>query len=247
MMSDVSSAQSAHSHVANGDHANGDHHAKAAVGDVAADYGGAGHGAAEGEGKGEGEDDGGGDRDGDGAAPHAVHVTRVGVPGVLGGLMSLVGRTQYVVSYHAHELPTGVTSVDAHALSPPPASRAAPALGACSLARVGGWIFNACLLWGALLWLRVTLASRPLQPALLVASAIDDETWVARVREATLLSLLNSLLLIDSVKVLCLTCTSKPALVVLCGCGDSDGKLHGALGLVRRLLRRTHKLLDVLL
>jgi hypothetical protein len=113
-------------------------------------------------------------------------------------------------------------------------------------ARGAAWLFNAFLLWGSLLWLRATHASRPLQPSLLLGSSVDDDTWQRRVRQAVLLSLANSFLLIDAIKVLCLTTTSKPALKVY-GWGDGTGKLHGALSFARRLLRRTHKILDLLL
>ncbi len=69
------------------------------------------------------------------------------------------------------------------------------------------------------------------------------------------LSLAHSLVLIDGAKVLCLTFTSSAALAA-CGLRDataskSKGKGKGpgqrVAGGVRKLLRRAHKLLDMLL
>jgi hypothetical protein len=78
------------------------------------------------------------------------------------------------------------------------------------------------------------------------------------VRDAIAISALYSLVVVDALKVLCLALTSEPTLNA-CGCRElaapnaAGGRACGgnrslqiAGNLVRRMLRRAHKVLDVL-
>ena len=101
------------------------------------------------------------------------------------------------------------------------------------------WAFNGALLVGATFGSMLVLESRAL-PSPLQASAVDEQSWYASVRETYILSLVQSLLLVDLLKVLCLTLTSEPMLARV-GLKKRGRKCLG------KPIRRLHKVLEFLL
>jgi hypothetical protein len=84
-------------------------------------------------------------------------------------------------------------------------------------------------------------------------SARDDEQWRSDFVGALGLNLLYSIFLVDAMKVLCLTLTSKPFLRSLAAPASSDdagalpfskGRCSSPARLVLRVLRRAHKVFD---
>ncbi len=111
------------------------------------------------------------------------------------------------------------------------------------------WLLNSAILWGAWLGLLTVYHVRILLPAgNLEASSVDDSTWVAETLTAFALSALFNVFLVDAVKVAGLTLTSPPFLtaVGLLGAPSDKSRRSMPQELVRKLLRRTHKVLDVL-
>lgn len=103
------------------------------------------------------------------------------------------------------------------------------------------WAFNVGLLSSIWLLTIVVMRSRRIMPQQLRASAIDDDEWNATIISSFALSIAQSLLLVDLVKVLCLTLTCGPALAV---CGMDGNRF---VSCVKKPLRRAHKILDALL
>ncbi len=107
------------------------------------------------------------------------------------------------------------------------------------------WAVNGGLFVGATFWLLFVLASRELvQPSQLHAGALDDGEWYAQLRVSFGMQLFYSLVVVDGVKIACLTLTSGPMLE---GFMPPKATWPIAHGMIRRPLRRMHKVLDVLL
>mmetsp|Transcript_48597 Transcript_48597/g.96944 ORF Transcript_48597/g.96944 Transcript_48597/m.96944 type:complete len:87 (+) Transcript_48597:3-263(+) len=82
--------------------------------------------------------------------------------------------------------------------------------------------------------------ARELLPAKLQATSVDDASWMVAFRTAFLLSLLQSFLLVDTVKIACLSLTGGPLLAsLLHGRGRCVGKW-----VFLKPIRRLHKILD---
>jgi hypothetical protein len=95
----------------------------------------------------------------------------------------------------------------------------------------------------------VVLETRRALPQQLQASQIDDDAWHALAGSAYLSSLFNAFVLVDAAKVLCLTFTAKP---VIGGsrwdhANGERQKASAPMRCARRLMRRAHKVLDILL
>ena len=99
------------------------------------------------------------------------------------------------------------------------------------------WAVNTALLLVATFATMLVFEARERLPLQLQAASVEDASWHAAVREACFLSLLQSFLLIDFIKVLCLTLTSDLALA-RAGMRKRSGKCFA------RPIRRFHKLLD---
>ena len=77
-------------------------------------------------------------------------------------------------------------------------------------------------------------------PSQLQAASVDQQSWHAAVQESYALSLVQSFLLIDLMKVLCLTLTLQPLLSRV-GLNKRGGRC------LSKPMRRLHKLLDFML
>ena len=102
------------------------------------------------------------------------------------------------------------------------------------------WVFNGLLLVASTFGTLLVLDARQRLPSELQAASVDDKTWYEAVLEAFLLSLLQSFLLVDLVKALCLTLTSEPILARV-GLRKPGGKAFA------KPIRRLHTMLDLLL
>ena len=105
------------------------------------------------------------------------------------------------------------------------------------------WLFNLALLGGAGFGMLTILWARHLLPRTLHAGSVDEATWRARLGGSFAMSVLNSLVLVDALKVVCLTLTSAPALAAF---GLEQRSASAPARIVRKLLRRAHKVLDAL-
>jgi hypothetical protein len=103
------------------------------------------------------------------------------------------------------------------------------------------WSFNLGVHVGLLAVMLYSLISVSVLPYHLQASSLDEAEWHATFRSTFALSLINSFVLIDALKVVLLTLTSAPGL---------DGPLMRTRCrrlLVRKPLRRMHRVLDMVL
>ena len=107
------------------------------------------------------------------------------------------------------------------------------------------WAVNSAFLMSATFWLLFILTSRELvNPAHLYAGALDDSQWRDEFLESLLLQCFYSFVLVDGVKIACLTLTSGS---ILDGVLPSKTEWPVAHQAVRKPLRRMHKALDMLL
>lgn len=107
------------------------------------------------------------------------------------------------------------------------------------------WAVNSALLLTVIWWLLFVLRSRELvRPGTLHAGALEDAEWRAELRASFAMQLFYSFVVIDGVKIGCLTLTSGPALE---GLLPSKATWPLAHAIVRKPLRRMHKILDVLI
>ena len=102
------------------------------------------------------------------------------------------------------------------------------------------WMLNLTLLVTASGWLVYTFLARTLLPSNLQASALDDDEWSDAFTHAFLLASLQSLLLVDAIKIGCLTATASGGLL------DTVLRRTHTKAL-RKPLRRLYKFFDVLL
>ena len=102
------------------------------------------------------------------------------------------------------------------------------------------WAVNLAMLLTAFAWLMLILLSLYLWPSQLHANAYSHEEWLVSFQVALCLSLASSFLVIDGVKVALLTLLSLPKF---------EAALQGRVRakLLRKPLRRLHKVLDVIL
>ena len=138
------------------------------------------------------------------------------------------------------ELPQGVSSAEEvyQSLVRP---KRAPALllssGVLWKALVA-WSLNLTLLMGSLLCVAYVMLSRSLLPRDLQAVATDETEWHEAFVTAFALATLNSLLLIDGLKVLCLTVT--------CVGGPLETCIEKRCKWLRKPIRKLYKLVDVM-
>ena len=113
---------------------------------------------------------------------------------------------------------------------------------------------NAGMMWCSFFGLLSVLHARTQNAEKLWATAADDSTWWRELRSAFFYSWIYSLLLIDGVKIVCLTLTSKAALAAL-GLNKSAASpaVSGSVGgkskkvaaeASRKVVRRLHKVLE---
>jgi hypothetical protein len=120
----------------------------------------------------------------------------------------------------------------------------------------GAWLLNSAMLAGGWIMLVLVLRGRELLQFELLASSLDEASWYATMRGSFALGLFESWVVVDSLKVLCLTLTCKPALAS-CGLAHegpnkqahkkNKGCEERVASYLRKPLRRAHKILDVLL
>lgn len=103
------------------------------------------------------------------------------------------------------------------------------------------WTLNGTLLIGLSAGLVYTVLSRAVLPRTLHASALDEEEWQSTFLQAFVLAMLQSLILIDLLKVMCLTNTS------LGGPLDQLVLRRAGCRCLRKPLRRLYKVFDILL
>ena len=166
-------------------------------------------------------------RDGEGR-PRFVTAARVG-----GSLLS----SDLTVSYERNALPAGAPKPgDGNVLKPLHGVN----LGGHGWLGKGTWALTSTLLVGAAWATMAIFDGRERLPSQLRAASIDRQSWYAAVWEAYALSLVQSFLLVDLAKVLCLALTSEPLLARL-GLHRRGGRW------LARPIRRVHKLLDLFL
>ena len=156
--------------------------------------------------------------------------------GLLGSVVVTYRHDQLGPSIEDLPSPTSVVSRSGH--------EAAPLQGCCRCSSILAWAFNSAVLWGAGICLIVLAETRQLLPSQLRASALDDEEWFARIQSGFLLSIMNSMAILDLCKVVCLTLTTSPALKAI---GMGKQVKWKTTKVLRRVLRRLHKVLDLVL
>lgn len=108
------------------------------------------------------------------------------------------------------------------------------------------WAYNMCLLWGSCALLVYIWRVRALLTSSLKASVRDDAEWERDFRAVLAVNVALSLTLLDGLKVLCLTFTSKHFLAAL-DMPPLKRQASQTMSLCRvtaRLLRRSHKVLE---
>lgn len=164
---------------------------------------------------------------------------------------SLLLRTVWV-SYERSQLPPGCAEPSLSRVQPPLSGLSRlvgkpPPVGTWHAAGVCAWAFNSLVLWGMWLMLVFVFEARRLMPQGLQASAKSEEEWLGAFASGFGLSFVQSLVLVDAAKVLCLTLTCAPALAA-CGCGKGEKGCWSKLGkLARKPLRRAHKIMDIIM
>ena len=178
------------------------------------------------------------------------------------GLRDAPPHAAYRVALRAGQHADGVCEGD---LAPPPATAPTTARSSPELLRFSqlthwtpelliAWLFNGALLWGSCAaLLGVTKALSLLQTLdSFQAPATDFALWKEQVVRAFALSCFFSFVVVDALKVVCLSLTSGPALAALglikaSAAGKEKHLLgRGPLEGLRKLLRRLHRLLDFL-
>jgi len=111
------------------------------------------------------------------------------------------------------------------------------------------WAVNGTLLWGSIVLLLSAIAHRYTLPSRLEGSAESYDAWLSRWCSVLFLNLCYSLLLVDAIKIVCLTFTSSAAVDQLEALATRD--IEGAkrwkwLRVLRKPLRRAHILMDTL-
>lgn len=202
-----------------------------------------------------------------GAAPREatfVRATRIDRTAVLPWL-SLHPPSHVDVTFERSRLPAGVVDVTPAMVSTPIGGGDGEGGNVLEWSRmasagvVGAFALNSFMLWASFVALLSIVHARAHLADNLRASALDNATWWAQVRSAFGFSIFYSFLLIDGVKVVCLTLTSKPALAALgLPSGQADKEIGGGGGAIprrsrslatevtRKTLRRFHKVLDFL-
>ena len=158
---------------------------------------------------------------------------------------------RYRVALDASAIPPW-SSLSLRVVRPPEGHAVERELHACSSACMFAWGVNSLLLVLMLWWLLLTLEARRTLPAALEVTALSDSEWAALAARLALLGVLNSLLLVDAMKVLCLTLTSRPVLQRAAGLlgAHAEAWMNSDTlfaRTVRKVLRRVHKVFDVLM
>ena len=141
-------------------------------------------------------------------------------------------------------LPPGLSRPTAEQVVPmAPGEGSPPELPLCRCGHrtVIAWGVNLLMLVGSSLWILFIFLSLHLLPENLEATALTREEWYASFNAAFLFSLVTSFLLVDGVKICLLSMMSLPEIEAAL----KASKLKKAL--IRKPLRRLHKLLDMLL
>ena len=152
---------------------------------------------------------------------------------------SLCSQT-LTVEYMRASLPQGLQHAPTKGQVHAPRPRRTPQLLGWSAAGMAVWAVSVLLLVAAVFGTLVALQARARLPTQLQASPVDDASWRTSVGSAFGISLLQSLLVVDGVKVLCLFATSKAMLARM---GLQSKRMERFAKPVRRL----HKIMDVIL
>ena len=159
----------------------------------------------------------------------------------VGGTLS---SSLITIHYPRAALPPGASPPTVSEVVRPLTSKGYHARGGSVLgwgaADAAAWVVNLTLLLGASISTLAAFQARDNLPLQLQAGSMSYAQWTTAVVRAFSFSLLQSLLVVDLLKVICLTATSEPLLVRI--------GLHKKSG--RRLakpIRRLHKLMDLLL
>ena len=151
------------------------------------------------------------------------------------------------VEYRNEDLPSGCRG--SHAIHVSRNDGHPPVLYApCwSLRVLAAWALNAVLLWGSSGLLLYAIRVRAMLPSALQVSSLDDDEWRRDFVLALLINTLLSLVVVDMVKVACLTLTSQAAMQSFGLVAPGQTKLVGSQKVIVRSMRRAHMLLDWLL
>jgi hypothetical protein len=119
------------------------------------------------------------------------------------------------------------------------------------------WLLNSSLLWAMWLVLLLVQRSRAVLPQELMAGPQDESSWYTTMRVSFAIGLLDSWVIIDLVKVACLTLTCNAALARFGLALEAPRDANHVRGekdcakritsCLRKPLRRAHKALDALL
>jgi len=184
------------------------------------------------------------------------------------GYLDRLRRHGFQVTYERSALPDGVVDVtpgDVKTALETPLESSCSTMALTMLA----WVVNSLLLWSSCISLLAIAHARAALPENLEATAVEEGRWYEDLRTGFTLSLVYSLLIVDGIKVVCLTFTSPPALVRFGlvspeALAAHDGRWvdaelprrprHqrilniGRVGeWVRKILRRLHKVMDMIM
>jgi hypothetical protein len=185
------------------------------------------------------------------------------------GDASLRDPRRFAVTYAVSELPAGtilqqVTPLAVEFQSSSSRQRTPPFAFVCYRWLALAWVYNVCLMWGTYLWtLKVYFTQ--VEYSRTIGDDAHLDAWVQSVLTAFFVSAAYSMLLVDMIKVLCLSLTSPTALA---GYGFDHLLPHSRAGarsrkaklcewsraewrsalkeVARHALRRLHKILDLL-